>query len=492
MFISLAEFRIAEIKIMKRFIISILSLSLIIQLLIPMYANAKSDYDDTIKTTPNLYLPRIRDNGRDCINSEDRFGDISDNYMAFFERAVNRTRPQYRDEMIKRYREFRTVIDTEDLGYWAIAQKENDIIFMSSRKSQFKDASVSNSTHFRNNPNIPFNVIRLSDHFGCNFRPVLYTYGDNLSQDHYFNIFKDYKFFINNFPIIYPEGYEGIRIDNLSFKRKQDITPSISYNVSGFKLEAFLCSKQFQDLCKPMTYPWGRDTKFKYEIKNNPTDDKPIYSSGDLSLADSLHFIYNFDKKGKYYLILQYVWPGIPYPDHEDKYNFHVLNLPILIDGSSYFSGTKSQNCENGSCKDYSPFKDCSTLNIIQAIGCHLDNFGIALKSYLAYLFVPDISDLKDYFKNFTDSMSKSLGFLWTPFDFTINILRSIISTEVTNNTCDIGYNLKLCAWRYNFPQVWEIFQKLLQSAVVIVLIYAYWRKIANIFDIDKSEEVAE
>lgn len=475
---------------MKRFIILILSLSLIIQLIIPISANAKSPYDDTIQTTSNLYLPKIRDNGRDCSGAEDKPGDISDNYMWFLERAVNRTRPQYRDEMIKRYREFRTVIDTEDLGYWAIVQKENDIIFMSSRKSQLREVSISNVVYFQNKPDNPFNFIHLSDHFGCNFRPLLSTAGDNLTQYHYFGFEKGYKFFINNFPITYPQGYEGIRIDNLDVKK--NITPSIHYNVNGFKFEAFLCSKQFQDLCKPMTYPWGRDTKFRYEIKNNPTDDKPIYSSGDLSLADSLHFVYNFDKKGKYYLILQYVWPGIPFPGLDDKYNFHVLNLPILIDGSSYFSGTKSQNCENGSCKDYSPFRDCSSLNIIQAIGCHLDNFGIALKSYLAYLFVPDISDLKDYFKNFTDTMSKSLGFLWTPFDFTINVLKSITSSDVTNNTCDIGYNLKLCAWRYNFPQVWNIFQKLLQSAVVIVLIYAYWRKITNIFDIDNSKEVAE
>lgn len=475
---------------MKRFIISIISLSLIIQLIFPIFANAKSPYDDVLQTTPNLYLPKIRDNGRDCSSAEDKPGDISYNYMYFLERAVNRTREQYRAQMIERYREFRRVIDTEDLGYWAIAQKENDIVFLSSRKSQLMEVSVSNTVYFQNKPNNPFNVIRLSDHFGCNFRPLLSTYGESLSQDSYTWVEKGYKFFINNFPINYPPGYEGIRIDNLSLKK--NITPSIHYSVNGLKLDAFLCTKQFQDLCKPMTYPWGRDTKFKYEIKNNPSDEKPIYSSGDLSLADALHFTYNFENKGKYYLILQYVFPGIPYPSHEDKYNFHVLNLPILIDGSSYFSGTKSQNCENGSCKDYSPFKDCSSLNIIQAIGCHLDNFGIALKSYLAYLFVPDISDLKDYFKNFTDSMSKSLGFLWSPFEFTIRVLKSIADTGNSNNTCDIGYNLRLCAWRFNFPQLWDIFQKLLQSAVVIVLIYAYWRKITNIFDIDKSEEASE
>mgnify|MGYP000997602298 CR=1 FL=1 len=475
---------------MKRLIISILSLSLIIQLIIPALVSAKSPYDDVIKTTPNLYLPRIRDNGRDCSASEDGFGDISNNYMYFLERAVNRTRPQYRQQMIGYYQDFRTIVDTEDLGYWAIFQRENAIYFVFTKKEDFVEAGLGTGLHFSNKPNKPFEYIHLSNHFGCNYRPVLTTSGDKLSQDRYYNIFRGSKVFINNFPITYPPGYEGERFDNLVLKK--NITPSIHYNVNGLKLDAFLCTKQFQHLCKPMFYPWGRNTKFKYEIKNNPTDQKPIYSSGDLSLADSLHFTYNFENKGTYYLILQYVWPGIPFPGLDDKYNFHVLNLPILIDGSSYFSGTKSQNCENGACKEYSPFKDCSSLNIIQAIGCHLDNFGIALKSYLAYLFVPDISDLKDYFKNFTDSMSKSLGFLWTPFEFTISILKSITDTGNSNNTCDIGYNLKLCAWRFNFPQLWDIFQKLLQSAVVIVLIYAYWRKIANIFDIDKSEEASE
>lgn len=475
---------------MKRFIISILSLSLIIQLITPIYANAKSRYDDDIKTTPSLTIPRIRDNGRDCSGSEDKFGDISDNYMYFLERAVNRTRDQYKQQMIDRYKEFRTIIDTEDLGYWAIFQKDQEFYFVFTRKENFLDAGIGPGLHFSNKPNKPFGFIQLSDHRGCNYRPLLYTYGDSLSQDSYANIPSGSKVFINNFPITYPKDYEGERFDNLN--KKKNATPSVSYNVSGLKLDAFLCTKQFQNLCKPMFYPWGRNTRFKYEIKQNPTDEKPIYSSGDLSLADALHFTYNFENKGKYYLILQYVFPGIPYPSHEDKYNFHVLNLPILIDGSSYFSGTKSQNCENGACKEYSPFKDCSSLNIIQAIGCHLDNFGIALKSYLAYLFVPDITDLKDYFKNFTDSMSKSLGFLWSPFDFTINILKSITSSDITNNTCDIGYNLKLCAWRFNFPQLWDIFQKLLQSAVVIVLIYAYWRKITNIFDIDNSTEASE
>lgn len=478
---------------MKKIIIYVTCLSLIIQLIIPIFVSAKSPYDDVIKTTPNLYLPKIRDNGRDCSNSEDGFGDISDNYMYFLERAVNRTRPQHKEELLSYYREFRSIIDTEDGGYWAVLQSDIDIVFAFSKKDDFHDAGMSETgVGFQNKANHPFRFIHLSDHFGCNYRPLLYSYSgsDGLVQYSYLSLTKNYKFFINNFPFTYPPGYEGIRIDNLN--KKENATPSVHYSVNGLKLDAFLCTKQFQHLCKPMFYPWGRDTKFRYEIKNNPTDEKPIYSSGDLSLADSLHFTYNFEKKGTYYLILQYVWPGIPFPGLDDKYNFHVLNLPILIDGSSYFSGTKSQNCENGSCKEYSPFKDCSSLNIIQAIGCHLDNFGIALKSYLAYLFVPDITDLKDYFKNFTDSMSKSLGFLWSPFDFTINILKSITSSNITNNTCDIGYNLKLCAWRFNFPQLWDIFQKLLQSAVVIVLIYAYWRKIANIFDIDKSSEASE
>lgn len=475
---------------MKKIIISILSLSLIIQLIIPIYANAKSPYDDTIKTTPNLYLPKIRDNGRDCSGSEDKFGDISDNYMYFLERAVNRTRAEYKEQLLSYYREFRSIVDTENGGYWAILQKDQDIFFVFSKADDFLHVTVGTGVLFSNKANHPLRVIWLSDHFGCNYRPVLRSSGDNLVSDSYFSMHKGSRFFINTYPITYPDGYDGIRIDNLN--KKKNATPSIHYNVNGLKLDAFLCTKQFQDLCKPMIYPWGRDTKFKYEIKHDPSDSKPIYSSGDLSLADALHFTYNFENKGKHYLILQYVFPGIPFPSHEDKYNFHVLNLPILIDGSSYFSGTKAQNCENGSCKDYSPFKDCSSLNIIQSIGCHLDNFGIALKSYLSYLFVPDISDLKDYFKSFTDSMSKSLGFLWSPFEFTINVLRSITDSGNSNNTCDIGYNLKLCAWRFNFPQLWDILQKLLQSSVVIVLIYAYWRKIANIFDIDKTEEASE
>ena len=474
---------------MKRLIILILSLSLIIQLIIPALAFAESNYA-VIKKTSSLYLPKIRDNGRDCSNSEDGYGDITNNYMYFLERAVNRTRDQYKQQMIGRYLDFKTIVDTEGLGYWAIFQRETHIYFVFSRKEDFRSSTLMNVLYFSNKPNKPFEYIDLGDHRGCNYRPLLSTSGDNLSHDSYYQIYTGSKVLVNNFPINYPKDYNGERFDNLILKK--DITPSVHYSVNGLKLDAFLCTKQFQNLCKPMFYPWGRNTKFKYEIKNNPTDQKPIYSSGDLSLADSLHFTYNFENKGTYYLILQYVWPGIPYPGLEDEYNFHVLNLPILIDGSSYFSGTKSQNCENGACKEYSLFKDCSSLNIIQAIGCHLDNFGIALKSYLAYLFIPDISDLKDYFKNFTDSMSRSLGFLWAPFDFTINVLRSITSSDITNNTCDIGYNLKLCAWRYNFPQLWDIFQKLLQSAVVIVLIYAYWRKITNIFDIDKSSEASE
>ena len=473
---------------MKRLIILILSLSLIIQLIIPALAFA--DSYAVIKTTSSLYLPKIRDNGRDCSNSEDGYGDITNNYMYFLERAVNRTRDQYKQQMIGRYLDFRTIVDTEGLGYWAIFQKDTHIYFVFSRKEDFRSATLLNVLYFSNKPNKPFEYIDLGADRSCNYKPSLSTSGDNLSQDSYYQIYTGSEVLVNNFPINYPKDYNGERFDNLILKK--NITPSVHYSVNGLKLDAFLCTKQFQDLCKPMTYPWGRDTKFKYEIKQNPNDEKLIYSSGDLSLADALHFTYNFDNKGKYYLILQYVWPGIPFPGLDDKYNFHVLNLPILIDGSSYFSGTKSQNCENGACKEYSPFKDCSSLNIIQAIGCHLDNFGIALKSYLAYLFVPDISDLRDYFKNFTDSMSRSLGFLWLPFDFTITVLRSITDSGNSNNTCDIGYNLKLCAWRFNFPQLWDILQKLLQSSVVLVLIYAYWRKITNIFDMDKSEEASE
>lgn len=122
---------------MKKIIILILSLSLIIQLIIPIYANAKSPYDDVIKTTTNLYLPKIRDNGRDCSTSEDGFGDISNNYMFFLERAVNRTREQYKQQLIGRYLDFRTIVDTEDLGYWAIFQKDADIFSFLQKKRIF-------------------------------------------------------------------------------------------------------------------------------------------------------------------------------------------------------------------------------------------------------------------------------------------------------------------------------------------------------------------
>jgi hypothetical protein cdivTM_00565 len=79
---------------MKKIIISILSLSLILQLIVPALAFAESYA--VIKTTSSLYLPKIRDNGRDCSSSQDGFGDITNNYMYFLERAVNRTRDQYK------------------------------------------------------------------------------------------------------------------------------------------------------------------------------------------------------------------------------------------------------------------------------------------------------------------------------------------------------------------------------------------------------------
>ena len=101
---------------------------------------------------------------------------------------------------------------------------------------------------------------------------------------------------------------------------------------------------------------------------------------------------------------------------------------------------------------------------------------------------------LKDYFKNFNDSISKSLGFLWSPIDFTLKVLNSARSQTAnpTGSTCDIGASVKLCAWRYSLPQIWDLLQKFLQAAVVMLFIFAYWRKVANIFDMDKSEEVKE
>ena len=272
---------------MKRLIILILSLSLIIQLIIPALAFAESNYA-VIKKTSSLYLPKIRDNGRDCSNSEDGYGDITNNYMYFLERAVNRTRDQYKQQMIGRYLDFKTIVDTEGLGYWAIFQRETHIYFVFSRKEDFRSSTLMNVLYFSNKPNKPFEYIDLGDHRGCNYRPLLSTSGDNLSHDSYYQIYTGSKVLVNNFPINYPKDYNGERFDNLILKK--DITPSVHYSVNGLKLDAFLCTKQFQNLCKPMFYPWGRNTKFKYEIKNNPTDQKPIYSSGDLSLADSLHF----------------------------------------------------------------------------------------------------------------------------------------------------------------------------------------------------------
>lgn len=463
------------------------------------FSHAASKYDDVVKNTDRL-IKKENPTHKNCSLNPD----ISTSHLFYLKSAIqNESRPYRKDEYQKQYAVFKSILDNPDSGYWAIIQNSNGgLHYYFTKKEDFNKIHFStDGLYIISKPDTKLYTFFLPS-YNCSYGTLIWTSVWNNDNQYSYTtshfVPKSSSWFVNTFPVDYPEGYQGQQLGGYTFK--EDITPSVAYSVNGSDFDVYLCSSVFKKNCKPSVLPWNQNTKFRYQIKTNPQDTTSLYDSGVIGIDKALHQSYKL-KKGKYYLIVSYEFPGIPYPSHDDKYNFHVLNLPFQIDGSSYISGTADQDCVNGACVEYSPYEDCSAFashEVHKIIPCHVSNFLISLKSFFVFLFVPDGFELNKSFSDFIAQLKSSLGFLWTPIDFIIKTVQLLIGSlpNPTGDNCSIGNigffgsqarPLEFCAWRHKLPDLWAILRLFAQGAIAWLVISMFWRKFAHLFGIDTS-----
>lgn len=515
---------------MKKFALFSTALALAISLIFPAFpARAVSNVDGVIKTTKNLVINR----GSSCSSGSTL--DVTNNHLGILQEGIknrlafqkNRYSPvdykQLEDDYKHALSVFKRAVDNQ--GYYAIVKESVGFSYFAVEDKQDFSRAVITSSGVDVFANYPKLIYKLNLNFnGC--RPFLTLTTSSSGTRHvfspYYTIYKHDFWFVNTFPITYPDGYQGENIDDYSGVAKQVIRPDFIYNVDYKTLKAKDIN---QNLPKPTKLADGYTFK-GYQVEwslfscgdggatsiSCPSPDLKKYGSFD-QVAEFIHAVADY---GKYKLSAQYLlqqcyrYPSYPVtPDrcvnltNRDFKNYDFVATTVMLDinGKNISGDTRGMDCsELGYCEEKPELKDCSVhgVNIIAAIGCHLHNFFINLKNFFIFAFVPNSGHLRDSFSGFIDVLKKSLGFLWTPIDFIIKTVQLLTGSlpNPTGDNCSIGNvgffgsqsrPLELCAWRHKLPDLWSMLRLFAQGAIAWLVISMFWRKFAHFFGIDVS-----
>ena len=234
------------------------------------------------------------------------------------------------------------------------------------------------------------------------------------------------RLFLSTFDQFYPEGYEGEFIPG-GVEVDTKIKPKVSYIMDTMNLTALYLRNL--DL-ESHNIKWVLYDHDSTDILKEQTRDR----------MDT--FQYQFTELGTYDLNVSFESKGIPYPGLPDGYEYITLVLPIKVNGDSYSSDDKQQDCdEDGACGVASDYEDCSTFgtDIVGGFGCHIGNFATRLRIMLTSLFVPDASDMADKAQGFLDFIQKKLGFVYQSVAIITDLFTSTISGLATPN-CVLSY----------------------------------------------------
>lgn len=190
-------------------------------------------------------------------------------------------------------------------------------------------------------------------------------------------------------------------------------------------------------------------------------------------------------------------WEGAPRLDcgdsgDESDFSYEIVPrvININIDGSSY-AGTSSgadcsldgRWCTTDDTVDAALYENCDAIDIL----CHMRNAYKMFIQLFTYLAVPRVGDIKPYFDSFVETADNQMGFLADSFQMLFSALQLIIATgdPAVGYKCGISLpmygapaTVELCAWKYQFPALWELVQRSIQAGIALTLVYIFYRKL--------------
>lgn len=288
--------------------------------------------------------------------------------------------------------------------------------------------------------------------------------------------------------INYPESYSGLPI-RTNFSQASPYTPAFAYVVDDLNITGIICTNDNQCRLPIESSNLGAQLR----IKNS--DGEIIYTKNYnfRDKADS-SLEYNFPSYGDY--ILEIDWQALIPAIFPSDVEVHTLKLPITVDGSTYASGTGTQNCDDeGNCEAVSLYEDCDATDIL----CHIRNGIVAVKSLLISLFVPSSSYLTNKLSSLKQTVQDKFGILFFPFSFLIDLFTALSSASsscafsstsipgVTMGNTLFGkpVNLNVCSAETYFPGIYNIVTFFIRLVTVSALILALYYRISNLLGFD-------
>lgn len=291
-----------------------------------------------------------------------------------------------------------------------------------------------------------------------------------------------------NVNFIYPDDWDGIAIPT----EKKDLYPSISYNVEQKTAKFTYHGTHPQNISKPH--------KFRISATGADSVEKPS--------TDNL-FTINFKDNGTYKLKVEII-------DDENNlsdYNLKPIYLNITINNTYFSSNSITDDCYGDSeCTTSTPYQECSALDFM----CYLDNVGVFLKSFIMYLFIPDMAKLEGYAHELGSNLEHNTSLFFAPIQFIFTVFKTAgadrfyicwdnsaansqwgesYCPQFSTPDCSITVplfgttaSMPLCAWRNQMPEMWDLLQNLLRAFMSIMLLMFIWRKTADIFGLSGGE----
>ncbi len=134
----------------------------------------------------------------------------------------------------------------------------------------------------------------------------------------------------------------------------------------------------------------------------------------------------------------------------------------------------------------------CNTLDLACHISRAISTITGWISQFFMWLFVPNSDFVSNNFKSFLNNLQNSLGFLWTPVSVIQAVYTGIIDNKISGDTCALPQmtlfgatsTIHLCAWRYQFPQLWQHMQLAIQGGLAVSFVWVLYRLLMKFFSI--------
>ncbi|MEI7632538.1 MAG: hypothetical protein WCJ60_04440 [bacterium] len=221
----------------------------------------------------------------------------------------------------------------------------------------------------------------------------------------------------------YPTGYLGLLLKTIIVPDSL-LYISENLNVSGLNLVT-----QYLNNIPITTNP---EIRWSISKQQDGGGYPQIYTT-DLTLAEPLG--YTFPSTGHYAISWNLI-PDTPQViDAHTRFTGGYIKLEVTGDNFVLNNLTCAGSVDGG-CEESSPYQDCVsfTSDITGALGCHLANLVIRIKTLLLFLTIPNHNDIKFAFTHFQETLQTHLGFLTYPFTYLYDFFTAFGDTS--NNWC--------------------------------------------------------